>query len=127
MLADIAQRGETAEGLPQQRPGVRAEVAAQDLRVLDDRIGPEAGERLGDGGCVLTDGFETRDGTGRRADRVRPTGPALIEHDDSEVGERTREPTAGAHRSDWARGLDTRPALQEDEVGLVEIGRAPCR
>src|SRR5699024_9086617 len=91
------------------------------LRVLDDRIGPEAGERLGDGGCVLTDGFETRDGTGRRADRVRPTGPALIEHDDSEVGERTREPTAGAHRSDWARGLDTRPALQEDEVGLVTV------
>src|SRR5699024_10707932 len=123
MLADIAQRGETAEGRRQRRPGGRAEVAAQDLRVLDDRVGPEAGERLGDGGGVLTDGFETGDGTGRRADRVRPTGPALIEHDDLEVRERTREPGVGAHRSDRARGLDNRPALQEDEVGLVAVRR----
>src|SRR5699024_12080822 len=59
--------------------------------------------------------------TGRRADPVRPTGPARIDDDDSEGGERTREPAVGAHRSDRARGLDARPALQEDEVGLVTV------
>lgn len=53
MRGDIAQSREAAEGLTQQGPGFRAEVAAQDLRVLDDRIGAEVRQRLSDRGRVL--------------------------------------------------------------------------
>ncbi len=122
MRGDVAQSGETAEGLPEHRPAVDAEFTARRLGVLDDRVRPVAREHLGDGLGIVAGDVETGDPALDRADRTRLSGPPLVEHDHLEVLERPGQPRALSHRSRRARRLESGSALEEDEVGLGALG-----
>ena len=121
--AEVAQSGEPAEGLPQQRPAPHAEVLAQQLGVGHDCIGPEVGEvprLLGGGGLAQGGGAGDR-ALGHRgvgADGRGAAGAALVQHHHAVLAQCTAEPSRGGGL-ERAGCLGAGAALQEDEVGTI--------
>ncbi len=120
---EVAQGGEPAEGLPQQRPARKVQRLAQQLGVRDDRVGAEEGEIAGLlGGARLAQGAGARDrALGQRgvgADGGGAAGAALVEHEHAVLAQGARQPGRGGGVQ-WSRSLGAGPALEVDEDGEV--------
>ena len=75
--AEVVQRAEAPERLPEHTPRLDTEVLAEALGVLDDRVRPEVREPLGVG-CGIRP---------RCAVRRGPAGASLVEHQHPEVAQ----------------------------------------
>src|SRR5450759_2184005 len=109
----VRERGEAAEALTQQAPAVHSKLAADPLRVPDDRVRPEVGEV----GRLVRDGLAWD----LRPDGGGAPGAALVEQQDAVLRERPLHPARG--RAGGTRGLESRAALEEHEVGAIRALR----
>ena len=108
---EVGEHAEPAEALPQDAPAVDAELAADPLRVAHDRVGAEVAQVV----RLLLGRLP-----GQAADRRRAARPALVEHEDAELGQRAVEPEGRGRDPGRARRLEPRPSLEEDQERPVE-------
>ena len=109
---EVAGRAHAAERLPEHGPRRRLQRGAQRFAVRDDRVRAEMREVL----ALLG-----RCHAGQRADRRRAPRTALVEQQHAEVLQRPGDPPrAGLRTRRGPRRLAARPALQEQQVRLVE-------
>ena len=107
--AQVVQRAEAAEGLPEHAPPVDAEVLAEALGVLHDRVRPEVREPLGVGGAGRVPGRRTAWNGPCRAGRASAPGSRA-------APARARR---GRRTSGGTRGLLAGTALEEHQEGAV--------
>ena len=111
---EVVQRAEAAERLAEDAPLLDAQVLAEQLGVLHDRVGTEVGQPSCVGLRVITGG----------AVRRRAPGPALVQHQHAEVPQRAWQPAGRARHADRPGGLVARAALKEQQVRPVAtVGR----
>ena len=111
----VGHDAQPAEALAEHAPALDAQLPADVLGVAHDRVGAEVREVLG-----LLGRGQSR----QRADRRRAPGPALVEHEDAEVGQGAVQPAGRARVPGGPGRLAPRPALQEDEPAAGRARRA---
>src|SRR5262249_42909157 len=104
---EIGHRRETPEALAQDAPAIHAELAADVLRVADDRVGAELCQVVG----LIRRGPTRELGT----DRGRASRSALVEEQDPVVIDGPLHPAG--RRARRASGLDAGATLGEGEKG----------
>ncbi len=109
----IRERAEAAEALPEDAPAVDAELAADVLRVADDRVGPEVREVF----RLLLRALPRQ-----RPDWSRPAGAPLVEHQHAVLTQGAFQPGASRRRLGRSRRFASRPALEVHEQR--EVARA---
>ncbi len=110
-LREVVDDAEPAEALAEHAPALDLELAADQLRVTDDRVGSEVRQVLG---------LLLRAHPGQVADGSGAARPALVEEEQAVVVERALPPGLVDELQE-ARRLVPGPALEEDEPREVVV------